>query len=1210
MSETAVKAVFLSYASQDADAAKRICETLRAAGVEVWFDTDGGLEHGDEWDAKIRRQIKECVLFLPIISANTQAREEGYFRLEWDLAAERARTIASGVAFILPVVVDATREPEALVPDRFRTVQWTKLPGGTVPPEVLQRFLKLWSHRTGALKHRSAEQGAGSEELRTETRETKTSDRSDRPRWLVPAIASVVAVAVVAAWFALRPSSPPASSFPPPASPAAPAVVSEARQLVAKAWEQMNKAELARAELEVAEDFYKRAVALDTIDPVVWAAGAQVDTWFIYHGFDDTPARRESARAKAARALQLDATGFESRLAQACYLVRGGGDRNTVGASTESEARQLLEALLRESPDEPRTLLTLGILHRNVGRIPEARKALERLAQNPAFAALAWNELGYVAYFARDYREAEAAADRSIAIKPYWGNLGLKAWVALSWRGDLDGAKAAVEEMPARVMQDDFAVTTAVWVYWYRREPDGILRAIQPIGRDWLRSNLMDGPKAAYAGLAHRMAGRKEAAEIEWRAALKVIGQRLAETPNSPRLLQWKARLLAELGERTEAEKVYQIFWQIGGASSTAYSDMIDRLLLGQYDEAISALERGAARDERLVPTLLRLDPRCDPLRQLPRFQALLARLEADPRYSPKAEQKTENREQGTVSTLPPDAKSVAVLPLANSSGDPAQEYFSDGLTEAILEALQAERDLRVPGRASCFAFKGKAQTVPEIARALNVAQVVEGSVRRSGNQVRITISLTRGTDGISEPLGTFTKELVDGAAIFALQDEVAGAVVAKLTRRTTTAGGGAVPTRNPAAHDAYLRGRAAMSRLSQVMRGSALEHFHEAVRLDPDFALAWAQLAEVLVLQRQRGVLYRTEENAREARQAAANALRLGPDLPEAHFALARVTQVVDRDLVAAGRELDVVERLRPGFPELFMMRSELVALRGDWGPDLVRRVWQAVERDPQNYIRHTAGANGLSTAGWFADAARLIQQVRAAVPADEWPYHFNSINLLRWTGDVPAALAEFNQFPADRRDQFFYSIRGDLLEKAGDFPAALANYEAMGEEADRTGLLPASFHPVSYRRAVLEARRGRPERAAELYAQTLKDAEFLAGDRTTARIAVPALVKARLGQRAEALALLDQAMQRGEKTFFANNLADLRRSKAEVHVILGQPDEAIATLRSVLAMGYGFGYTLRLDPTWEPLRGDPKFQQLMKEAEARADAQPRPKP
>jgi hypothetical protein len=141
-------------------------DTLRGAGVEVWFDAEGGLEHGDAWDAKIRRQIKECVLFIPLISANTQAREEGYFRIEWELAAQRALGIATGVAFILPVLIDGTKEAGALVPDRFRTVQWTKLPGGVVPPEVLQRFLKLWSHRTGALKGVAAEGGASLDDAR------------------------------------------------------------------------------------------------------------------------------------------------------------------------------------------------------------------------------------------------------------------------------------------------------------------------------------------------------------------------------------------------------------------------------------------------------------------------------------------------------------------------------------------------------------------------------------------------------------------------------------------------------------------------------------------------------------------------------------------------------------------------------------------------------------------------------------------------------------------------------------------------------------------------------------------------------------------------------------------------------------------------------------------------------------------------------------
>ncbi|MBI5768360.1 MAG: TIR domain-containing protein [Verrucomicrobia bacterium] len=122
-------AVFLSYASQDAAAAKRMCDTLRSAGVEVWFDQNE-LVGGDAWDAKIRKQIAECALFVPIISASTQARTEGYFRLEWKLAAQRTHMIADDAAFLLPVVIDDTRDADARVPAEFKSVQWTRLPAG------------------------------------------------------------------------------------------------------------------------------------------------------------------------------------------------------------------------------------------------------------------------------------------------------------------------------------------------------------------------------------------------------------------------------------------------------------------------------------------------------------------------------------------------------------------------------------------------------------------------------------------------------------------------------------------------------------------------------------------------------------------------------------------------------------------------------------------------------------------------------------------------------------------------------------------------------------------------------------------------------------------------------------------------------------------------------------------------------------------------
>ena len=108
------KAVFLSYASQDAEAARHICDALQAMKVEVWFD-QSALRGGDAWDASIRRQIKDCALFVPIISANTQAREEGYFRREWNLAVSRTLDMADGKAFLLPVVIDATERKRLIV---------------------------------------------------------------------------------------------------------------------------------------------------------------------------------------------------------------------------------------------------------------------------------------------------------------------------------------------------------------------------------------------------------------------------------------------------------------------------------------------------------------------------------------------------------------------------------------------------------------------------------------------------------------------------------------------------------------------------------------------------------------------------------------------------------------------------------------------------------------------------------------------------------------------------------------------------------------------------------------------------------------------------------------------------------------------------------------------------------------------------------------
>jgi TIR domain len=135
-------AVFLSYASEDCEAAERIADALKVAGIEVWFDK-GDLRGGDAWDRKIRDQIRDCRLFIPVISANTERRDEGYFRREWALGADRTRDMAHRKTFLVPVVIDGTPERGASVPEKFDELQWTRLWGGETSPAFVERIKKL-----------------------------------------------------------------------------------------------------------------------------------------------------------------------------------------------------------------------------------------------------------------------------------------------------------------------------------------------------------------------------------------------------------------------------------------------------------------------------------------------------------------------------------------------------------------------------------------------------------------------------------------------------------------------------------------------------------------------------------------------------------------------------------------------------------------------------------------------------------------------------------------------------------------------------------------------------------------------------------------------------------------------------------------------------------------------------------------------------------
>ncbi|HZX89210.1 MAG TPA: TIR domain-containing protein [Rudaea sp.] len=199
------RAVFLSYASQDAQAAKRVSDALREAGLEVWFD-QSELRGGDAWDASIRKQIKECALIVPIISANTDARSEGYFRLEWKLAVERSHLMADDRPFLLPVVIDDTPEASARVPDRFRERQWTRLEHGQTPPAFGEHVAQLLAGAVSA----SAVPG--------ESRAAVTSRHKGRFAAMVISVAVIASVIAVGIWNGTPRGVPVATSTPEGAS--------------------------------------------------------------------------------------------------------------------------------------------------------------------------------------------------------------------------------------------------------------------------------------------------------------------------------------------------------------------------------------------------------------------------------------------------------------------------------------------------------------------------------------------------------------------------------------------------------------------------------------------------------------------------------------------------------------------------------------------------------------------------------------------------------------------------------------------------------------------------------------------------------------------------------------------------------------------------------------------------------------------------------
>jgi TolB-like protein/tetratricopeptide (TPR) repeat protein len=380
--------------------------------------------------------------------------------------------------------------------------------------------------------------------------------------------------------------------------------------------------------------------------------------------------------------------------------------------------------------------------------------------------------------------------------------------------------------------------------------------------------------------------------------------------------------------------------------------------------------------------------------------------------------------------------KSVAVLPFVDMSERKDQEYFSDGLSEELIDMLTKVPELRVPARTSSFYFKGKQATVPEIAKALGVADVLEGSVRKSGNHLRITAQLVRADNGYHLWSETYDRQLDD---IFKVQDEIAGAVVKALkvsllegqTPRAT-------PRTNTEAYTLYLQGRSFWQRHSAADNKKAADCLRHALELDRMFAPAWAVLAVVI---QDDFVIYSTSsyQKARaEAYPAAEQALKLDPHLSDAHLAMAQILHDLDFDFEGARAEINQALALDPANSGAFRVAADIALTEGrlEEAGQLAQR---AVIRDPLAVGNYRALGDAALISGRLSEAEaawRKALELNAA--AEGIHYRLGAMLVLR--GKPTAALAEMEQNPDEPWRMAGLPLALDALGRRSEADRALA--------------------------------------------------------------------------------------------------------------------------------------------------------------------------
>ncbi len=548
--------------------------------------------------------------------------------------------------------------------------------------------------------------------------------------------------------------------------------------------------------------------------------------------------------------------------------------------------------------------------------------------------------------------------------------------------------------------------------------------------------------------------------------------------------------------------------------------------------------------------------------------------------------------------------KSIAVLPFENLSSDKENSYFTDGIQDEILTRLSKIADLKVISRTSTQLYKSAPKNLPEIAKQLGVAHILEGSVQKSADQVHINVQLIKAADDSHLWADSFDRKLTD---IFSVETEVAKTIADQLQAKLTGQEEQVIaarPTENPEAYDAYLRGLAYNLKTANSAANSrgAQKYLREAVRLDPKFALAWTLLSFVDARGYLTQTLQPTDTLREEARQAGTTALTLQPNLGEALHAKGYYHYACLKDYTSAVRYF---EQARPFLPNSSRIPESLAYVtrrQGQW--DKSESYFNEAERlDPRNV--YVLGQHGQSYIALrrFAAALPKFDQILTITP-DDMDTIAVEASIAQAEGDLRRAAALLAPLhpPADDSNVLFTQVYQAILERR---PApAIPHLTSLLAKPD-----PAWGYFTGELRFWLgwvQDVAGDHAAAQESWRQARGELEpFLREQPDNYNLLFDlALTEMGLGDKVVALSMSERAMAAMpiEKDAFDGPapIEILARVAAQV----GEPDRAIAALQKVLALPYegplGGGQApltpalLRLDPMFDPLRNDPRFQQL----------------